>query len=132
MKIFKPGLLRDIQGATAVEFAVVAPIVFTLIFGIFQVGILFYANAGLQQGINEGARYATIFPTPTDNQIRTRILQTTFGLQSNFIEGPTVTRGVSDGVAYVDVSMTYRAPIGFAFASVPPVTLKASRRAFQY
>jgi Flp pilus assembly protein TadG len=132
MKKLLKNLFHNKHGSIAVEFALVSPIILTLLFGLFQMGILFYAQAGLNQGINEGARYATIYPAPSDSEIKARVVAKAFGLQSQYIQAPTITRGVSDGVAYVDVSMTYQVPVGFAFASIPAVNIRATRRAFQY
>jgi Flp pilus assembly protein TadG len=119
------------RGAAALEFAIGAPVLFTLVFGILQVGVLFYASAGLRQGVNEAARYATIYPAPTDAQIKAKVLEKAFGLQASGISGPTVTRGVSGGVTYVDISVTYTAPLSIPIVPLPPITMTNTRRAFQ-
>ncbi len=49
--------------------------------GIAPLGLLFFANAGLHNALAEGARHATLFPRPTPEQVRTRIVRTlTFSL----------------------------------------------------
>ena len=60
-------LLRRCQrGAAVIEFALTVPILVLIIYGIFQVGLLFQANAGMQHALGEGARYATLcMPTST-------------------------------------------------------------------
>ena len=43
-----------------------------MIYGIFKVGLLFHANAGIQHALGEGARYATVcIPSPTGVQLHT-------------------------------------------------------------
>jgi Flp pilus assembly protein TadG len=48
------------RGASAVEFALVVPILFLLIFGIIDYGFLFYDSIGLRQGAREAARQAVV------------------------------------------------------------------------
>ena len=122
---------KDNRGASAVEFAFVIPLLLLSIIGTLQIGFLFLAKAGLRQGVNEGARYATIYPAPSDAQIEARVRAKVFGLDPNRIETLTVSRGLSEGVAYVDISMTYRMPLNLVVMSVPPVTLQATRRTYQ-
>ena len=66
-------LLRNQDGAAAIEMAFALPILILLIYGIFQIGIAFQASAGMQNALGEGARLATLFPEPTDAQIVARI-----------------------------------------------------------
>lgn len=124
-------LIHDRRGASAIEFALAVPVLITLIIGILQLGILFAANAGLQQAVEEGARYATIYPSPSDSAITARVTDSKFGLDSSHITGPTVSHGTSDGVGYVDVSMSYAVPLNFVFFETSPVTLNHTRRAYQ-
>ena len=47
-------------GASAVEFALVMPVLFLLLFGIIDYGLLFFDSIGLRQGAREGARQAVV------------------------------------------------------------------------
>ena len=47
-------------GATAVEFALILPILVTILFGIFQFGIAFNNWIALTQAASEGARLASV------------------------------------------------------------------------
>ncbi len=48
------------RGASIVEFALVAPILFTVLFGIVDFGLLLSDDIGLQQGVREAARQASV------------------------------------------------------------------------
>jgi Flp pilus assembly protein TadG len=48
------------RGASAVEFALIMPVLFLLIFGIIDYGLLFFDTIGLRQGTREGARQAVV------------------------------------------------------------------------
>lgn len=124
-------LIQNERGASAVEFAFAVPVLLVLIIGIIQLGILFMANAGLQQAVEEGARFATIYPNPNDSAIIARVNDKRFGLDAANVTGPAVTHGTSNGVSYVDVTMSYSAPLNFVFFETDPVTLSHTRRAYQ-
>jgi hypothetical protein len=124
-------LLHSNRGAGLVEFALIAPVLITFIVGIAQLGGLFFANSGLKSAVGEGARLATIFPRPTNQQIITRITSRRFGLESERVSGPTLAHGTTaNGRNYVDIEMTYAAPLSFIFFETPPLTLVERRRAF--
>jgi Flp pilus assembly protein TadG len=125
-------LLKSERGAAAMEFALAAPILFALIVGIAQLGILFFANAGLQNAVAAGARLATIFPTPSDDEIKARITSSEFGLKpENVVVAATIVRGTdASGLGYADISMSYKVPLRFLFFDVPPITLSETRRVF--
>ena len=118
------------RAAAALEFAILAPALILMIVGIGQLGILFMANAGLRNAVAEGARFATIWPRPSDTDIINRVTSSEFGLVPENMTTPTVTHGVSGGANYVDITMSYNVPLNFIFFTTPPVTLTETRRAF--
>lgn len=125
-------LARDRGGAAAFEFAVSAPFAIILLVGIAQLGLLFAANASLQHAVDEGARYATVYPRPSDDAITSMISHRKFMMRSSYITGPTLTHGISaDGVPYIDIAMGYSQPMNFVLFSAPPITLSYTRRAYQ-
>lgn len=130
MMRFLLAIARNRKATSVVEFALLAPALFTIIIGIAQLGILFLANAGLKSAVGEGARYATIFPRPTTDQIVERITDRRYGLEAANIAGPTVTSGVANKRDYLDIQMRYEVPLDFIFFSTPPVTLVENRRVF--
>ena len=123
-------LKSDRTGSAAVEFALAVPLLLIFIIGTIQLGLLFSAYAGMTNAVNEAARFATVFPTPTDQQIVDRMKQRKFMVQDAFMTIPTPVRGSANGVSYVDLAMTYSAPLNFVFFSTAPVTLRQTRRAY--
>ena len=122
---------KDTRGAGAVEFALVSPALILLIVGIAQLGILFIANAGLRNAVAEGARFATIYPRPTDDAIVQRITDRRFGLVPANVITPTIVHGTSDGAPYADITMSYDVELDFIFFSAGTIRLSETRRAFQ-
>lgn len=130
MKRLLAGLRSNSRGAAIIEFALIAPVLILFIVGIARVGILFMANAGLRNAVAEGARYATIYPRPTETQIRDRIATGRFGLDSANLGTPTITYGTSDGANYAEITLTYNVRMDMIFFNLGTVTLSERRRAF--
>jgi Flp pilus assembly protein TadG len=50
---------RLAKGQSAVEFAIVAPLFFLLLFAVLDYGYMFFAQMNVQQAIDDGGRYAS-------------------------------------------------------------------------
>ncbi|KQS66293.1 TadE/TadG family type IV pilus assembly protein [Modestobacter sp. Leaf380] len=69
---------RDERGATAVEFALVLPVLLVLLFGIMEVGRLFQVQATLSAAAREGVRVMAVQDDP--DAARTAVLTTATSL----------------------------------------------------
>jgi Flp pilus assembly pilin Flp len=56
----RSGILRDERGATLIEFAMLAPVLLTLLLGMFEMGYNFYMQSQLQGAVQKAARDSTI------------------------------------------------------------------------
>jgi len=54
------GRLRGEEGASAVEFALLAPLIFMLLFGIIEFGLAFLSVQSIRTGVREGGRAAAV------------------------------------------------------------------------
>ncbi len=68
-------IIKCQKGAAAVEFAIIAPLLFTLIFGIIEFSLLFYDKAVITNASREGARYGILWGPnrPTDAEIEAKV-----------------------------------------------------------
>jgi Flp pilus assembly protein TadG len=75
-------ICRDTKGASAVEFGLTAPFFFALMMGAIEVGLLLWAQIGLQHGAESAARCATVNATICGNvsAIQNYAVQQAFGL----------------------------------------------------
>ena len=124
-------LRRDEQGAAAIEVAFALPVLLLFVFGIFQIGVILQANAGMQHALGEGARFATLFPTPANNLIVTRMNDSKFGMSYGNFNTPTVTTpaaAVCTNCRDLVVSYTYTP--NFVFFSLPAKTLTRTKRVY--
>lgn len=66
----RPRRSRGDEGAAAVEFALVTPLLFLLMFGILQYGLYFFDTLGTRNGVREAARQGVVqsFPGCGSNQ----------------------------------------------------------------
>lgn len=120
---------RDERGLATIEMAFALPILLLFIYGIFQVGMIMAASAGMQHALGEGARLATIYPTPTDTAIKTQINNKLFGA---YVGQFTVADPVADvtGKSYKDLSVTYTVTPNYLFFTAPDITLVRSKRVY--
>ncbi|MBA2771419.1 MAG: pilus assembly protein [Sphingomonas sp.] len=125
-------LLDDVRGVTIIEFAIALPVLVTFIWGIFQIGLLFMAYAGMQHALGQAARFATIYPTPANDSIKTKVAANKFGTGNGTLEPLSIVEGTSGGTGpqYKTLSLTYRQPLNFLFFQGPNVTLTQSKRVY--
>ncbi len=78
------------SGASAVEFAIVLPILVLLVFGIIEFSVAFYDKAMITNASREGARAGIVFRVPpvTDEEI-TNVVNTYLGSSLITFGGPT-------------------------------------------
>ena len=125
-------LKRNDRGAAAIEMALALPILVSMIYGLFQVGLLYQANAGMQHALGEGARLATLYErytannVPTDAAIKSRMTTKLFGKG----DGAFTVADPVTGAGYKDLSITYTKKMNFIFSNGPTVTLTRSKRAY--
>jgi Flp pilus assembly protein TadG len=81
--------LRREEGAAAVEFALIAGLLFMLIFGMIEYGFAFFQMQTLRGATREGARVAAV--GGTDSDISTRLVQASAGALPSGYSGWTVT-----------------------------------------
>lgn len=123
-------LVRNQRGGAAVEFSLALPPFLILLLGAVQLAIIACARTGLQHALDEGARYASIYPTPSDEQIIDRVNSRRFGLDPAYTSAPTVSHGTQYGVPYIDITMGYSRPLDFLLFQTPALSISYTRRAY--
>ncbi len=117
-------LWTDSGGAAALEFAFAVPALAMMIWGLFQIGMVYQANAGMQHALGEAARYATIYPTPTDTQLQTMITSHKFGLGRGTWSTPQIDNSVANQKT---ITVTYSQPMNFLLFNGPSVSITKSK-----
>jgi Flp pilus assembly protein TadG len=120
----KPGRIwRDQRGATALEFALLAPLFFLLIFGIIGIGMVFWTQVGLQHGVQMAARCASVntvlCPNSDANAITAYATQQALGLS---LPASTFAYSVPACGNQVSASYSFQFP---TILNLNPLTLTA-------
>lgn len=123
-------LARDERGSAVLEFAFATPIFILFVWGFFQTSLLMMANAGVQNALGDGARYATLYVPatggpPSDDQIKAKIISHKFGVGNGTWTSPTITTDAINGTKTITVS--YSQPTNFLFFKGPTVTVTKSK-----
>ena len=123
-------LSADQSGAAVVEIALSLPVLLMFIYGMFQVGMVMSADAGMQHALGEGARLATIYPTPTDTTIKSTITNKVFGTYiGTYVVSDPVTTSVGTS-KYKDLQVRYTVTPNFLLFNGPPITLTRTKRVY--
>ena len=121
-------LRRDKRGAAVIEMAFALPALIIMMWVIIQLGLVFRAMSGIQHGLGEGARFATLYPKPTDAAIKSKITATVYGIGPGSFTIPTPTSGVADGANYLDLKVTYSQQTDLLLLRGPLITVSRSKR----
>jgi len=131
-------LARDQDGVAAIEMAFALPILIVMIWMFVQLAQVYRAVAGIQQGLGEGARFATLcldpdvdgcaIPPPDD--IQEKIDEAVYGIgPGNFT--PSVSAVQTDatfGGRFYDLSVTYTQETNLLLFPGPDISVTRSKR----
>lgn len=123
-------LKADKRGSAAIEFAIAGPIFLLVVFGCIQFGRASLARSGLEQAVESGARYATLYPRPSDRAIKDKAIAKGYGLDPTMIVGPNIAYGTNNGMPYAEISMTYKFNLNVPFYTKQTINLFYKRRAY--
>ena len=128
-KLSLRGKLRnDRRGAAVIEMAFALPALIVLMWMIVQLGLVFRAMSGIQHGLGEGSRMATLFPKPTNTAIQTKISDAVYGIGPGSFTIATPTTGTLDGANYMDLQVTYSQPTDMLLFPGPTISVSRSKR----
>lgn len=133
---FAQSLRRDEGGVAAMEMAFALPTLVIMIWMLVQLAQVYRANAGIQQALGEGARYATLClsPTfagctsPTADQIKTKINDSVYGIGPGTFTVPNPAGGTSGTSKYYDLTVTYTQPTNLLLLPGPTINVSRSKR----
>jgi Flp pilus assembly protein TadG len=120
-----PSLLRQQQGSAMVEVAFGLPAFIMLVWLVVQLGLIYRANSGIQHALGQGARYATLYPTPTDTLIEARMDSAVYGIGPGTFT-TTVTPNTTDG--YRDLLVTYTQTTSLLLLPGPNISISKQKR----
>ena len=118
----------DDRGAAVIEMAFALPILIMMMWMIVQLGLVFRAMSGINHGLGEGARLATLYPQPTDEAIKTKISDAVYGIGPGDFEIEDPVAGVNLGANYLDLEVTYSQKTDLLIVPGPTISVTRSKR----
>jgi Flp pilus assembly protein TadG len=101
---------RDRSGATVLEFAIVSPVLFVFLFGIFNVGVAFYSGAAVRNAVQRASRTLIANPDTTASQLKSsaQAMLVNVPVQSLTL---SITQETVGAATLQRVNWTYRYPV---------------------
>ena len=121
-------LISNERGSAIIEIAVALPALIVLMWAIVQAGLVFRAMSGILHGLGEGARYATLYPTPTTSTIKSKIQSTVYGIGPGSFTISNPVSGTQDGGNYLDLQVSYTQSTNLLIIPGPTITVSRSKR----
>jgi len=127
-------ILKEENGTAVVEFAIIAPLLFVILFGIIEFGVLLYDKAMITNAAREGARAGIVYDTnlrdedgvidttALSSQVQTSVnsylggnLISFVGTPSVTVPAPTVSEENGDGILSSGDSLTVTVNFAYQF-----------------
>ena len=109
---------RDERGALIVEFGLIVPILFLLVFGIVDFGRAYFTMNNLAAAVREGARYGAVLETPGagtwPDSIKQRVVNFSYTFGGARLGKPNVTVAINP-----DTTLTVTA--NYTFQTITPL-----------
>ena len=118
--------MRDRAGATALEFAIVAPVLILLLIGIFNVGYAMYCGAAVRNAIQRAARVLILTPATPASTISSAAQALLADVPVNDLAVSVTTETVSSSMQVERVSWTYDYVLSVPFSNTSTLSFGSS------
>jgi len=128
-------LSADLRGVAAIEFAIVAPVLFTLLLGTLDVGRMFYVGQGLQNATQQAARYYTLnksLDTSTITSYLQSVMVGGLGGSVNVAYNPTSSCNGNASLTCTTITATYVFTFAAGYLGLGTKTITATSEAVLY
>lgn len=126
MTAFGRRFAGDRQGATILEFAIIAPILIAMLIGIFNLGYAMYCGAAVRNAIQRSSRALILTPTTTAATISTAAQALLVDVPVNNLAVTVTTETVTSTMQIKRVTWTYDYALWVPFASSSTLSFGSS------
>jgi Flp pilus assembly protein TadG len=106
-----PRFTADEQGALIVEFGLIVPILFLLVFGIVDFGRAYFTMNNLAAAVREGARYGAVFEDPSagtnPDSIKKAVTDFSYAFGGTPLTASNVTTAIDKTAGTLSVTAKY-------------------------
>ena len=132
-------IVRNQDGVAAIEMAFALPVLIVMIWMFVQLAEVYRALAGIQQGLGEGARYATLCVNPSTttgcsipppDQIQSKINASVYGIGPGTFttSTPVLQTDATFGGKYYDLTVSYTQHTSLLLVPGPDISVSRSKR----
>ena len=121
---------KDTKGTTAVEFAMVGTLMLLMLFGIIELGRIFWTQNAVQSAIELTARRYIVSTSMSDSELQdyARAAMTSMQLDGSRLT-LTVTKTTSQSIKFIQLDGAYAySPLGTLITQFTNLSLKARSR----
>ncbi len=123
-------LAADARGAAVIEFAILAPVLFTILLGIFEMGRMFYVRQALEYATEAAARYYMLNPTTASSNVTTTLQNAMAGgmgsgVSVSYADTTSCNGNASVTCTLITATYTYTPAAGFLPLGTQSLTAKA-------
>jgi len=135
MRGWRATLGADERGGAILEFAILAPVLFTILFGFIEMGRMFYVRQSLEYATEEAARYYMLNPTTDSSNVTTALRNAMaggMGPSVSVVYADTANCNGNSTVTCTLITATYNYVPGVGFLPIGSQTLTAKAQAIRY
>jgi Flp pilus assembly protein TadG len=128
-------LAADRQGGAILEFALVLPLLMTLLVGGVDIGRMFYVRQGLEYATEEAARYYMLNPTTASSNVTTQLrskMPGGMGPSVSVTYTDTTSCNANSSVTCTTINATYAFNFAVGYLNLGAQTLRATAKAVRY
>lgn len=118
----------DNRGATAVEFALVAPVFLMFVLALIDFGRVYWIKSTMQYAVEQAARYAMVNPTASNASLTTYAVSQVNGLDPTGITFNATDSTIS-GTAFKTITASYTYTFSIPFVALADAVLSAKSSA---
>lgn len=125
----------DRRGGAIIEFALLAPVFFTVVLGMVDVGRMFYVRQGLEYATEEAARYYSLNPATASTNVTTQLrtkMPGGMGASVNVAYADTASCNANSHVTCTTITATYAFSFAAGYLHIGSKTLRATAKAVRY
>jgi Flp pilus assembly protein TadG len=123
------GPRRDCRGGAAIEFAILAPVLFTILLGTVEMGRMFYVRQALEYATEQAARYYMVTPGATTSGVQGYLQSQMAGGMGNNVTVSIYDDCSANGVLCKRIHATYSFTFVAAFLGLSGMTMSANAQA---
>ncbi len=115
------------RGATAVEFAIIAPVFLVMVLATVELGRVMWIKGSIQFAVEQTSRYAMVNTSASMSDLQTYAGNQLLGIDSSQVTFLAQTES-ADGASFVSITGTYNFSVLIPIVPLPDVTLNAKSR----